>query len=147
MLLMENLKNLCFTLFQTYYESQHQILDGTWHHVAVTWENKYGNLVIYVDGKVTLNNTVQAGSTVSSMGYLYLGHDQDSLDGGLKSEDAFTGLMTEFNLWNSSFTTEEVVALKNKCQSGQEGSVISWYRNILQSITGNIAVHRPSSCT
>ena len=143
----ENLKATSFWFYGVAFETGYKILDGTWHHAVVTWENKNGNLLIYVDGKVLKSTTgKRVGSTVSSTGYLYLGHDQDKLDGDLNAEQAFIGLMTEFNLWNRTFTEEEVVALQNNCQSGQEGGVISWYENILQSIAGDIVVHRPSSC-
>ena len=140
-------KKMYVELWDIEYRPAPVTTNGIWHYLAVTWENNDGNITLYIDGSIALRKTGElVGKIVPSQGFLYLGQDQDEVDGKLDSTQAFVGLMTQLNLWNRAFSEQEVIGVKNKCRPDQEGNVISWNKDVLSAIKGNILVHRPSSC-
>lgn len=83
------------------------IIDGTWHHLVYTQNNKDGKA--YLDGSNIKNDTtvagLQIGTTPSGAALC--------ANGGLFSNGPFTGWIDELGIWNRTLTSSEVVQLYN----------------------------------
>lgn len=84
--------------------------DGSWHHLAVTWQQSSGALRLYKDGNLVSAPTVAAGYTFMSGGALVLGQEQDSVGGAFTSSQAFTGDYDEVRIWNKVRTPAEILS-------------------------------------
>jgi hypothetical protein len=84
--------------------------DGQWHHLAVTWASSGGALRVYKDGALAYSGTVRSGATLTGNGALVLGQDQDSVNGGFSSTQAFLGQLDEVALYQRALSQERVQA-------------------------------------
>lgn len=50
--------------------------DGQWHHVAVTWESRTGNAILYLDSREVWRVTRGKGKRIPSGGTLVVGREQ-----------------------------------------------------------------------
>lgn len=97
------------------------LFDGTDHSFSVTWDSATGELITYVDGVETSNDTHQAGVTIETGGRLMFGQEQDTVGGGFSAGQIFEGEFQEARLWNDIRTPEEVAAY----ESGRLGSELN----------------------
>ena len=74
--------------------------NGTWHHIAITFDRNNGRFKFYRDGSPVFTATNQVGLSIPSGGTVVLGQDQDSLGGGFQSSQSFLGMMDEFRFWS-----------------------------------------------
>ena len=94
------------------------ILDGTWHHIAVTWRSSDGETKIYADGAPTTHTTAP-GTFIAPLGTLVLGQEQDSVGGGFSESEAFVGLLDDVRIYDRVLTEFEILALSTEgCSSG-----------------------------
>jgi len=94
------------------------ILDGTWHHIAVTWQSSDGETKVYADG-VPSTHTVATGTSIAGAGSLVLGQEQDNVGGGFSVAEAFEGLLDDVRIYDRVLTESEVLALSTEgCSSG-----------------------------
>ncbi|XP_078370702.1 neuronal pentraxin-2-like [Oculina patagonica] len=99
-----------------------RVTDGKWHHVCVTWDASSATYEMYKDG--ALAETGEApGETIAAGGLLIFGQDQDSVGGGFREKEAFTGEMTGINLWDHVKSDAEISELAKSCSAG-EGNVV-----------------------
>lgn len=84
--------------------------DGSWHHLAVTWQQSSGALRLYKDGNLVSAPTVAAGYAFTNGGALVLGQEQDSVGGGFSSSQAFTGECDEVRIWNRARSQTEILS-------------------------------------
>jgi hypothetical protein len=102
--------------------------DGSWHHLAVTWQQNSGALRLYRDGTLVSYPTVAPGYVFMPGGALVLGQEQDGLGSGFSSSQAFTGDYDEVRLWN-----------KVRSQSDILGSM---YDDVLANRSGLVAYYQ-----
>jgi CUB/sushi domain-containing protein len=84
--------------------------DGQWHHLAVTWTSSGGALRVYKDGALAYSGTVRSGATLTGNGALVLGQEQDSVNGGFSSSQAFLGQLDDVALYPSALSQTRVQA-------------------------------------
>ena len=78
-----------------------QLFDGQKHHVAVSWDSSTGAVVFYIDGQQVESFTgYQTGQTITGGGELVFGQDQDSVLGGFKTIDVFSGSLYDVRIFN-----------------------------------------------
>ena len=76
---------------------------------------------------------------------MIFGQDQDSLGGGFKQSEAFTGEMTGINLWDHVKSDAEISELAKSCTAG-EGNVVSMADLGEDRVRGGV-LRVPSTCS
>jgi glucose/arabinose dehydrogenase len=84
--------------------------DGQWHHLAVTWTSTGGAVRVYKDGALAFSGTLRAGTTLTAGGALVLGQDQDSVNGGFETAQAYQGQLDEVALYPTALSQARVQA-------------------------------------
>ncbi len=103
--------------------------DGEWHHIAVTWENSAGEVILYVDGSNVYSSTgYKVGSVLTDGGTVVLGQEQDNVGGGFTANQAFLGQMTDVRLWDDVRTPAEIAANYQTRLGGTEAGLVSYWR-------------------
>lgn len=85
--------------------------DGSWRHIAVTWENSTGRLILYKDGTSAYSNTLAAGQGLTPGGSLVIGQDQDNVGGGFQGPQAFLGTIDEVAIFNRNIPADEIAKI------------------------------------
>ncbi|MGA1821957.1 MAG: PA14 domain-containing protein [Thermoplasmatota archaeon] len=89
-------------------ETDIDIRDGTWHHVAVAWRNTDGDIRIYIDGEEEFAGSLAEGVEIIQGGALVLGHEQDEVGGGFELHQGLVGSMDHFVLLDKYLSASEV---------------------------------------
>uniref|UniRef100_UPI00358FB954 adhesion G-protein coupled receptor D2 n=1 Tax=Myxine glutinosa TaxID=7769 RepID=UPI00358FB954 len=106
--------------------------DGRWHHVCVTWDGHDGTWIIYMDAKPRgRGRGLHAGSHIAGGGIFILAQEQDSLGGSFKLNEAFTGNLTDFHLWQRCLSEPDILAAMHQCVVPKEELLFSWDRKLL----------------
>jgi glucose/arabinose dehydrogenase len=84
--------------------------DGQWHHLAVSWTSTGGAVRVYKDGALAYSGTLRAGTTLTAGGALVLGQDQDSVNGGFETAQAYPGQLDEVALYRTALSLARVQA-------------------------------------
>ncbi len=84
------------------FNSNRQIADGNWHHVAVTYNNQAAlSTCLYIDGMLdTCNNFTQSVNT-TSINAIQIGRRNDNVN-------FFEGSIDELRIWNRARTATEI---------------------------------------
>ncbi|MFN3408655.1 MAG: LamG-like jellyroll fold domain-containing protein [Limisphaerales bacterium] len=79
-------------------------LDGTWHHLAMTYDAATAQFRTYVDGKLDFNNSFVPNTTGSTP------HNQVGIGAQVRSTIAnyFQGALDDVALWNRALTQAEI---------------------------------------
>jgi hypothetical protein len=85
--------------------------DGAWHHIAVTWSNSGGQLVLYKDGVPAHVGIAANGATLGANGSVVFGQDQDSVGGGFSGGQAFLGVLDEVIVFDRVLSEWEIRVL------------------------------------
>ncbi|KAI8486745.1 hypothetical protein Bbelb_354930 [Branchiostoma belcheri] len=110
------------------------VWDGEWHTICTTWRSSDGAWQLYTDGVLRDSGSgFKVGGRVRRGGTWILGQDQDEVGGGFNAEQAFTGELSEVNLWDRVLSPAEIAA-----DCSYHGNVIDWD-------TTNIAVFGQTS--
>ncbi|XP_066019158.1 C-reactive protein-like [Pocillopora verrucosa] len=126
---------LCFTSTNLY--------DDTWQHLCLTWENTQGVAKLYKDGQFTeqVTNIASKNYALKAGGFLVLGQEQDSIDGGFDRNQTLHGRLASVNMWDKVLPESDITAQYTNC-SVPYGSVINWF--VFKNVTrGNVAVEEP----
>ncbi|XP_019647023.1 PREDICTED: uncharacterized protein LOC109487474 [Branchiostoma belcheri] len=101
-----------------------EVLDGAWHMVTVTWQNKNGEWNVFVDGQLkATGNGLAAGHTIRPGGTWVLGQDQDTVGNAFQATEAYTGDLSELYVFDMVLPQEDM----NKLAAGTFfGNVINW---------------------
>ncbi|MCB1133440.1 MAG: hypothetical protein KDN05_20135 [Verrucomicrobiae bacterium] len=89
------------------------VLDGTVHHVAVTWTQATGLLEIFVDGGFSANAIVTAGTPLTTGGVLALCQDLDSMtppNYGFEASQTLLGTLDEVAIFDRVLLPGEISA-------------------------------------
>ncbi|MCC9598944.1 DUF4347 domain-containing protein [Stieleria sp. JC731] len=85
------------------------VLNGDAHHLAISWDNTNGDVQLYIDGQYAETLTgLQAGYTIAGGGELVIGNDQDGVNSGYSTDQAFHGTFYDVRLWNDIRTEAEI---------------------------------------
>jgi hypothetical protein len=98
--------------------------DGTWHHVAVTWNYSTGTGKIYVDGvESTLYSNYQANWWDNTGNDLKLGFPNTA-----EAPNYFSGLLDEVRIWNTTRTQSQLSMNMTSCLFGNEPNLVAYYQ-------------------
>ena len=101
--------------------------DGTWHHVAVTYDGSASptGIVFYIDGNPITQSTNAAGAItdLSNSGEILIGGGVDS-----GTPDYFMdGALDEIRVWSAVRTQSEIQASMHSCLEGTESNLAVYY--------------------
>ncbi|XP_072343897.1 adhesion G protein-coupled receptor D2-like [Scyliorhinus torazame] len=100
--------------------------DEQWHHICVTWQKENGAWSIYADGtKVSSGDGCYSSQIIAGNGTFIIGQDQDSLGGTFKQNEAFSGNITDLNIWAHVLDTHQITAV-NMCSFPQQNLISKW---------------------
>lgn len=110
--------------------------DGSWHHVAVVFDN--GAVSIYIDG--VLDATTTTGTTFGSgalrYGFLGTGSEASSFNGSTGPNNRFIGEIDEFRIWSKARTQTEIRGDMAKHIAGNETDLDIYYK--FDETSGNL---------
>lgn len=95
------------------------ITDGSWHHVAGTFDGTF--VKIYIDG-ILESQTAAAGNLNNSSFPVFIGRNPDYL------QRFFTGSIEDVRIWNAVRTAEQINGSKNCELQGTETGLVSYYK-------------------
>ncbi|XP_028259183.1 adhesion G-protein coupled receptor D2 [Parambassis ranga] len=101
--------------------------DDSWHSVCVTWSHKGGQWVLFshghaVSGGDGLNGTDSLGPD----GLFIIGQEQDTFGGLFKSDQSFSGSITELHIWDRVLNNSEILTMEKQCSPVSSGLVFKW---------------------
>lgn len=118
--------------------------DGTWHHLAITWENTNGFYEIFLDGVAFgSDNELEKGKTIHPNGSVVIGNDKDL--NGFQARDAYVGNISRVNLWDYVLPRETILLLSQRCGM-ESGNEVSWRDFKEGPYHGVVNIKEPSSC-
>ena len=105
-----------------------QLYDGATHNVGVSWDSSNGAVAFYIDGQLVESFTgYQTGQTVTGGGELVFGQDQDSVLGGFKDFDVFSGTLHDVRIFNDVRTAAEIAGSYDQTlPSTEPGMIANW---------------------
>jgi len=87
----------------------------------------------------------QSGAVIRGGGVMVLGQEQDSLGGSFSPEEAFTGDLSQLNVWDKVLSPQDIYNLVRSCH-GKQGNVKAWadFREGLQGVY--VLTSKPFAC-
>ncbi|GAB0094394.1 sushi, von Willebrand factor type A, EGF and pentraxin domain-containing protein 1 [Sergentomyia squamirostris] len=125
--------------------------DGQWHHIAVVWDGKSGQLMLITEGLIASKAEYGGGRQLPEYAWAVLGRPQP--EGGLTSgatyaEAGFQGKITKAQIWGRALdVTSELQKQVRDCRSEPvlyRGLILNWAGYELTS--GGVERSVPSSC-
>ncbi|XP_078619233.1 pentraxin fusion protein-like [Branchiostoma floridae x Branchiostoma japonicum] len=99
------------------------VWDGERHAVCATWRSTDGAWLVFVDGvRYASGSRLNVGGKVRSGGTWILAQEQDTVWGGFEPDQAFSGELSQVNLWDRVLTPAEIGT--DSCR--QHGNVMDW---------------------
>ncbi|XP_023336040.1 uncharacterized protein LOC111707216 [Eurytemora carolleeae] len=97
----------------------------TWRHLCLVYDLPKDQFKVFADGeKVNSGSWSENPNAVNPDGVLILGQDQDNMGGGFESRQSFSGLISQFNIWNYALQDYEIETLA-ECRSDAWGNVVA----------------------
>ena len=87
--------------------------DDSWKIFSHQWRKSDGRLLFHIDGTEEENTTHRNGYAVTASGGLAIGGEQDTVDGGYVSGQAFQGDIAEIIMYGSSLKQAERTIIEN----------------------------------
>lgn len=84
--------------------------DGTWHHVAASWDGT--ELSLYVDGQLDNTASYSAGSVVANSDPVTIGGRNDG------NGDDYSGLMDDVRIYTRALSANEIASMAAACSKG-----------------------------
>jgi len=92
-------------------EPYSELLDGSLHHVAVSWDNTNGDVMFYIDGTLVEHiDGLAVGHTIATGGELALGNDQDGPDTDYRIEQTLSGTLHDVRIWDEVRSEVEIAS-------------------------------------
>jgi len=93
----------------THLEWDVNLNDDAWHHVVLSRDGTAGKATLYVDG---VSQGEQTGTFVAAdIDYMVIGHDADSVTGGLEPYQRYKGYLDEVRLYSEAISAEKAQRL------------------------------------
>ncbi|KXJ21797.1 Sushi, von Willebrand factor type A, EGF and pentraxin domain-containing protein 1 [Exaiptasia diaphana] len=128
----EGLVMLTYILYPTTASQKYNgtdVLDGNWHHIAISSSLSKKQINVYIDGKKKspkIENVFKYKQFAEEMRFT-LGQEQDSYDNGIYEDQSFVGNITAFNMWDRFFPDDEISPLAKECPSShRQGNLLNW---------------------
>ena len=98
-----------------------------WYHSSLTGDNK-----LYYNGKLAASKKIQGlpiiqGSATAYNHSFVIGQEPDMIRGGFAEDQAFFGVISEFNLWNEFINISKIMDMAH-CKTIPKGNVVSWQK-------------------
>lgn len=71
------------------------------------------------------NEAFQSGAVIRGGGVMVLGQEQDSLGDSFSPEEAFTGDLSQLNVWDKVLSPQDIYNLVRSCRA-EPGNVKAW---------------------
>lgn len=84
--------------------------DGTWHHVAASWDGT--ELSLYVDGQLDNTASYSAGSVAANSDPITIGGRNDG------NGDDYSGLMDDVRIYTRALSANEIASMAAACSEG-----------------------------
>ncbi|MDF2437791.1 MAG: hypothetical protein K0Q95_2167 [Bacteroidota bacterium] len=98
--------------------------DGTWHHVAVTWNYSTSTGKIYVDGmETTIIDNYQPNLPDNVGNTLKLGAPNYA-----EATNYFSGMIDEVRIWNTTRSASQLSSNMTSCLFGNEPNLVAYYQ-------------------
>lgn len=101
--------------------------DGTWHHIAVTWQTN-GATDLYKDGILVWQAALSAGEVLNTNGILTLGQFQGQYGGGFSAVNAFLGELDEVRVWNTVLSITDIQDNMARTLTGTEPNLAAYWK-------------------
>ncbi|XP_077977609.1 uncharacterized protein LOC144433174 [Glandiceps talaboti] len=116
--------------------------DESWHHVAAVVTANVAT--VYLDAVMTSEGSITSVNEISKCNVV-LGQSYDEDTGNLDNYFAFTGDVTQMNIYNRILTLNEIQSFSNNCSTSNFGDVVMWVQ-MDQQLFGNTLIVEPSAC-
>ncbi|XP_005920976.1 adhesion G-protein coupled receptor D2 isoform X1 [Haplochromis burtoni] len=101
--------------------------DDSWHSVCVSWSQNGGRWAIYAHGHaVSAAEGLNSTDSIGPGGFFIIGQEQDTFGGSFKSDESFSGSITELHIWNRVLNSSEISSMEKKCSLVSSGLVFKW---------------------
>ncbi|MDP0500164.1 MAG: FG-GAP-like repeat-containing protein [Verrucomicrobiota bacterium JB022] len=100
--------------------------EATWRHYAIVRNPTAGTVGIFVDG-VSVGSQAATLNPLNSQGFV-LGQDQDSVNGGYDSNQAFLGSLDDLRIWSVVRTPTEIADHQKVILDGDEPGLVAYWR-------------------
>jgi len=108
-------------------ETEVSVNDGEWHHVAITWSSASGSFASYQDGlKIAEGTNFQRGQKIPAFGYFILGQEQDEVGRNFSMGEAFSGSISQLNLWSTVLSEVEIAEMSRYRCDKVFGNELAW---------------------
>jgi len=107
------------TTYRSVRKSDSDLVTGQWYHVTGVWNYTDDSLTLYIDAaSYTTSGVVTSAGT----------DDSFSIGSRTDSSQYFDGKLDEMRLWNHARPADEIGAITNKRQQGNEAGLIGYWR-------------------
>lgn len=102
--------------------------DGSWNHLAITWENNTGNLKLYINGALAADTSgIGWGYDFDPDGTFVIGQLLKDPGNDFESGHALNGDVDEFRIWNRALSSDQIASDFDKVLSrNQSGLLYNW---------------------
>lgn len=127
-------------------DSPININDGRWHHIALTWQSRGGQLIMYVDGNVRLSKTgVLQDARLSTGGCIAFGQSQSSIAKDFKKGSAFQGQVAQVSIWKKILPRSRVLRSMSLPMTGNEDGLVFLWDFAVDPVSGGGQIFNSSS--
>ncbi|KAF7242543.1 Pentraxin-related protein PTX3 [Varanus komodoensis] len=105
------------------------ISSGQWTHICGTWSAVNGNTSLWINGKaVAASSAIAENHFIPDGGILQIGQEKNGccVGGGFNESLAFSGKITDFNIWNRVLSDNEVTRQMRQDSCNSRGNVVGW---------------------
>ncbi|XP_066478499.1 pentraxin-related protein PTX3 [Tiliqua scincoides] len=105
------------------------IFPGQWTHICSSWSSANGSTSLWVNRRlVAATSEVAEDHIVPGGGILQIGQEKNGccVGGGFNESLAFSGKITDFNIWNRILSDHEITRLTGEESCGIRGNVVGW---------------------
>ncbi|KAJ6669381.1 hypothetical protein lerEdw1_008190 [Lerista edwardsae] len=105
------------------------IFAGQWTHICGSWSSANGNTSLWVNRRlVAATSETAEDHIVPGGGILQIGQEKNGccVGGGFDESLAFSGKITDFNIWNRTLNDKEITGNTGEESCGIRGNVVGW---------------------
>ena len=142
----QSVDNGFFRTFDVWIDVRSTVSDraGSWRHVCNTWSRTFRWARLYFDGVEIGSKRTPSGRILHLGGYMALGNEFDTLEGGFDNENAFGGELYKVNVFDKELNASEVKEMKEAgmCSDVEEKygrtRYLKWEDLMLEVRSGNV---------